>query len=99
MAAKKKATTPKAPAKKATTRASMKKAPAKKRVTKAKASRRKAPMAPGDLLTQLEFHKTEIAKHRDALAKLVADAQVVFEATSNGVQELEQAIASLSTQR
>lgn len=44
----------------------------------------------------VEFHKSEIAKHRDALREILEDAEAVCDSSNDAVDLLEGAIDRLS---
>lgn len=61
--------------------------------------RRKRPQAQTTialLARQIEFHKTEIGKHRDALRDLINDAESVAGTCADAVESLEHAVDTLS---
>ena len=57
---------------------------------------RKAAAASTRLVRDIQKHKDAIAKHRDALRALVADAEQVAECCDSAVSDLDSAIDTLS---
>lgn len=65
-------------------------------MAKAKTPKRACELTVDALRKAVEMHKTEIAKHRDALRDLMEDMEAVVDSSSNAVELMEGAIDRLS---
>jgi uncharacterized coiled-coil protein SlyX len=65
-------------------------------MAKAKTPKRAAEMTIAALRKAIEFHKCEIAKHRDALRDLLEDAAAVEGSATDAIEYMESAVDKLS---